>query len=117
MAKSASNDKTLASTKAIQILNQFSTIAAGDKLTFHKTTFEFEINRGGGDKSRTFANLFRASGTENSVKNEETFYRPIVLVFNVARYSTERGVLEKAYDGLCKLKQTYRGDTEKLAAL
>ncbi len=117
MAKSASNDKTLASTKAIQILNQFSTIAAGDKLTFHKTTFEFEINRGGGNKSRTFANLFRASGTENSVKNEEMFYKPIVLVFNVARYSSEKGVQQSAYNGLCNLRQTYQGDTVKLEAL
>ncbi|MFM7315330.1 MAG: hypothetical protein ACKO5E_00150, partial [bacterium] len=45
------------------------------------------------------------------------FYKPIVLVFNVARYSSEKGVQQSAYNGLCNLRQTYQGDTVKLEAL
>lgn len=113
-----SGEGSKTSTKqAYEALQVFSRIQPRDKLRYHKTTGVFEIDRDGNNFSRTFDNLFRKKGTENSVTNEEMFHRPIVNVFNLTRHSGQKDAMESALNGLRNLEKTYETDQRKLEAL
>jgi hypothetical protein len=105
------------SKKADDALRLFRTIQPNDKLRYSKTRDTFEIDRGGRNFARTFSNVFRAHGTENSVTNDDMFYAPIVLVFRRAKITADIEDLNAAYIGLRNLAVTYRNDATKLASL
>jgi len=110
-------DHSKSNKKALEALSLFRTIQPKDKLRFHRTTDTFEIDREGNNFKRTFNNMFRKSGTENSVTNDEMFHTPIVLVFKMARLTESMPELNSAYLGLKNLEKTYEKEPAKLAAL
>ena len=108
---------TTSSSKARAALAIFTSIVPEDKLRFHKTTDTFEIDRGGRNFARSFSNVFRKSGTENSVTNSEMFRTPIVMIFKIARITSTDDELNGAYTGLLNLRQTYNNERAKLEEL
>lgn len=94
----------MTSEQALAALRVFELIRPGDKLTFHATTQLFVRDINGGNMSRTFSNMLRGAGTENSVINDRFFKEPIKAAFEMANVQN----LKPAYKGLCNLKVTYK---------
>ena len=94
----------MTSEQAHAALSVFELIRPEDKLTFHATTQHFVIDKGGKNMSRTFSNMVRKAGTENTVTNDSFFKEPIKAAFAMANVQN----LMPPYNGLCNLRETYR---------
>ena len=94
----------MTSEQALAALRVFELIRPGDKLTFHATTQQFVRDIGGGNMSRTFSNMLRKAGTENTVTNDSFFKEPIKAAFAMANVQN----LMPAYNGLDNLRETYK---------
>lgn len=104
--------------RIIDALEVFKRIEEGDKLIFDDNKEIFDIDKRSGFK-RGMSNLFKIT-KKNSVTNTEMFEKPILSIFQIAKFldiNKKKELLDDAYSGLERLRETYKDNERKLNTL